>query len=83
MEQLLSGFLVTILTQVAKKTQNIPINEGEKGKIRTLVVVLSTVTTLATAYLDGSLASSSALQLVADSLSTWIYSVIAYHGIVK
>lgn len=83
MENVISGAVITVLTEVAKRVQAVPITAEQKGRVRILVGALSIVSALAVAYLDGSLASSGALTVVSNTISNWIFATIAYYGLVK
>jgi hypothetical protein len=55
MENALIGGLVTILTQLLKTAPAVPLNEGQKGKIKVFVVLISSVCAVAMAYVTGDL----------------------------
>lgn len=80
MENILTGLITTALTEGAKKIQAVPINEGQKARIRTLVLVLSTVGAVAEAYLSGHLETSALIPIVASSAVNFLISTITYHG---
>lgn len=79
----ISGVIVTLITEGLKKIPGIPVNDGEKAKIRTIVVILSLVCGVVVSYLDGSLATSGAVAPLVDSVTSWIYSTVFYHGAVR
>lgn len=58
MENALIGGLVTILTQLLKKAPAVPLNEGQKGKIKVFVVLISLLCVVAMAYVTGDLTNS-------------------------
>ena len=55
MENALIGGLVTILTQLLKKAPAVPLNEGQKGRIKIFVLLISSVCAVAMAYVTGDL----------------------------
>jgi hypothetical protein len=57
MENALIGGLVTILTQLLKKAPAVPLNEGQKGKIKAVVVIVSALCAVAMAYVTGDLSN--------------------------
>jgi hypothetical protein len=57
MENALTGGLVTILTQLLKKVPAVPLNEGQKGKIKAMVVIVSALCPVAMAYVTGDLSN--------------------------
>ena len=77
----LSGGIVLVLTQLAKKVSYIPINAGDKAKLRTLAAVLAVGVTLLTDFAQGNIASSSALQVIGESLTALIISQLGYAGV--
>ena len=83
MENAISGLVVTLLTQVAKNSPSIPVGKFEKGKVRALVVGLSLISAVATAYIDGTLLTGGVLNVVGDTIANWIFSIITYYGLVK
>lgn len=83
MEQIISGAVITLLTQVAKNVQVVPITAEQKGRVRGLVVGLSIVLALVTSFLDGNLASSDALLVVGNAIANWVFATVTYYGLVK
>lgn len=81
--QAITGFIISLLVEGAKRLQAIPISPTQIGRIRTFGVVLSVIATLITAYSQGQLVASNALPLVGASISTWLLSVLSYHGLIK
>ena len=55
MENAIIGGLVTILTQLLKKAPAVPLNEGQKGKIKAVVVIISALCAIPMAYVTGDL----------------------------
>jgi hypothetical protein len=56
MENALIGGLVTV--QVLKKAPAVPLNEGQRGKIKTVVVIVSAVCAVVMAYITGDLSNT-------------------------
>lgn len=83
MESFISGTIVTLLTQVIKKVPFIPVNEGNKLAIRGVAVALSVVSTLVMAWSVDGLALQNAVPIVAQSVYTYINSVVVYYGLVR
>ena len=77
----LSGGIVLVLTQLAKKVSYIPINSGQKARIRTFAAVLAIAVTLLTDYAQGNIANSSALTVIGESLTALIISQLGYAGV--
>lgn len=79
--QLIISIVVLYATQGVKKIQAIPINDGQKAKIRTFVGVSTFVLTALTAWLDGNLESVLSPQMIEVGFATgasWLVSHIAY-----
>ena len=77
----LSGIIVAALTQLAKKVSFIPINSGDTKKLRVLAGVLSIIAVLVTDFANGTLANSSALALVGNSIAAFVVSQLSYKGV--
>ena len=79
--QLVISMVVMYGTQLVKRTQAIPVNDGQKGRIRTFVGVSTFVLTALTAYLNGNLESVLSPQMIEVGVATglsWIVSHVAY-----
>lgn len=79
--QLVISILVMYGTEGVKRMQSVPINEGQKGRIRTFVGVSTFVLSALTAWLDGNLESVLSPQMVEVGVATglsWVVSHIAY-----
>lgn len=72
-----------VLVQVAKRVQVIPINEGQKVRIRIAVAVLSFLGSLGTAYLAGDFANTSVWEHVGNGIVNYIFSTGLYAGFLK
>lgn len=83
MESFISGAIVTLLTQTIKKVPYIPINEGNKLALRGVAVILSAVSTIVMAWLAGGLELQNTLPIVAQTIYTYINSVVVYYGLVR
>jgi hypothetical protein len=80
MDTLMTGAIVSLLTQGAKKLQAIPISSKQVGRIRILGLILSGIGTIAVAYGDGNLASLDFQSFVGETANNWITSVLMYYG---
>lgn len=80
------GSITTLLVEVAKRVQAIPVSRGQTFRLRVLAGGCSIALTLVTAYLNGTLASESTVNVAIMSLQTvasWLFSHVLYHGVVK
>jgi len=76
---LISGFVLSGAMKGAKKVQAIPIGEGQKGRIRIVLLVLSALVSFGNAYLSGELASETLLKPFVDSLVTFAYTQASHN----
>jgi hypothetical protein len=84
MQELISGSLVTIITQVLKKYPKFTlVNEGQIWRIRAVVGILSIAATIGGAYASGTLNDSATITLIANAIATYIFSTITYFGMVR
>ena len=81
--EMINGLIVSALTQIAKKVEKIPVNEGQTGRIRTVVFGLSLLVTALQAFLDGNLATSNVMPILATSIQNFIFANWAYISFVK
>lgn len=75
---LLGGVLLSLAMQGAKKAQSIPVNEGQKTKIRAILSVLSLVVGFGNAFLSGGLADESLIKPLVDSAITFAVTQLSY-----
>ena len=81
--QLAISLAVMFGTQLVKKAQAVPINDGQKARIRTFVGVSTFILTALTAYLNGNLESVLSPQMIEVGVATgfsWLVSHMAYKG---
>ena len=78
--QLVIGVIVMFVTQGVKKVQAIPIEEGQKTRIRTFVVIATFGLTALTAWLDGTLDSVVGPQMVEVGVATGITWLLTHLG---
>lgn len=83
MENAISGLVISLLTQGAKRLKGVPITDAQKFRIRGLMLVLSSIGALGIAYLDGTLLQSNAIDLVGSSLTNYIFAILSYYGFLK
>lgn len=83
MEQFISGLIVSLLTQGAKKMEAVPISEDQIGRIRILTGALSIVAALLVSYLHGTLSTDPVISTVGSALSTYLMSILSYHGFIR
>lgn len=79
--QLVVSVVVLYATQGIKKIQAIPINDGQKIRIRTFVGVLTFVLTLVGAWVNGNLSSAITPDMIQIGVGTgisWLISHLAY-----
>lgn len=81
--EMVNGLIVSALTQIAKKVEKIPVNSGQTGRIRGVVFGLSILLTGLQAFLDGNLATSNIIPILAHSIQNFIWSNLAYISFVK
>lgn len=84
METAISGLIIAGITQVIKKSPRITtFSEGDKLAIRSFAVLLSIVATLGLAFVDGTLSTANVSDLIGSSVSTFIFSVVSYYGLIR
>ena len=79
--QLIISVVVLYGTQLVKRIQAVPINDGQKTRIRTFVGVATFGLTVLTAYLNGNLESVLSPQMIEVGVATiisWGVSHLAY-----
>jgi hypothetical protein len=76
--EIMNGIIVSLLTEGAKKIQAIPVNSGQKARVRTLVFGLSFIVTALNAFLDGNLSTSNLIPIIANSVNGFLVSSIVY-----
>jgi uncharacterized transporter YbjL len=79
---LLSGVVTAGILQVAKKIDAIPLQEGDKAKLRMAAVVLSFGSTLTAAAANGQLASvdySGVVGLMSGAILNYVAATGSYH----
>ena len=81
--ELVSGFVLSWVMQGAKKIQAVPVNEGEKVKIRTILTVLSFVVSFGTAYLSGTLDSEELWRPVVGAVIVFASSQLNHVAFIK
>ena len=84
--QLIISIEVLFSTQWIKKAQSIPINDGQKLRIRTFVGVSTFILTALTAWLNGNLESVLSPQMLEVGVATgltWFVSHTAYRQFLK
>ena len=84
--QLVISIVILFSTQWVKRVQSIPINDGQKLRIRTFVGVSTFILTALTAWLDGSLESVLSPQMIEVGVATgltWFISHTAYKQFLK
>lgn len=84
--QLVISVVVLFGTQWVKQVQSIPINDGQKARIRTLVGVSTFLLTALTAWMNGNLESVLSPQMLEVGVATaltWFVSHTAYRQLFK
>lgn len=91
---IIAGFIISLVTEAAKRIQAVPVTPEQTTRIRAIAAVLSILSTLGVAYLNGTLTQATqaagfvadlnvAIYFIGSSLITWFTSVLAYHSLVK
>lgn len=80
---IINGFAISLITELAKRVQSFPISPEQVGRIRIFSGALSVISTILVAYLNGRLADASVVQIVYSSAATYLISVLSYHGFIK
>lgn len=75
---LLIGFVTLFLVQQAKKIEAIPVNDGQKARLRLVASGLSIGLNLFNAYLNGSLSDQALYQPLVEGGYSWLISHLAY-----
>jgi hypothetical protein len=85
MEQVISGFVVSLLTEVCKRVPSIPLNAQSTNIIRAVSALLSILSQVGMVMVQsgGDLSAVNWGNVGIASLITYIYSIVSYHGVVK
>lgn len=84
MEQMISGLVVSLLTEAGKRIPWIPLNGESINIVRLVSAVLSVLSQLGYALTNGvPLGSINWAGLGIASVITYVYAIISYHGVVK
>ena len=70
--------VLSLITQGVKKVEMIPINAGQKARIRTFVGVGAFILALTEAYLNGTLSSSPLLPILGDTIVNYVGASVTY-----
>ena len=84
--QVIISVVVLFGTQAIKKIQAIPINDGQKTRIRTFVGITTFVLTGVTAWLDGRLEDVIGPEVIEVGLATgisWLLSELGYRTLLN
>lgn len=81
--ELVSGVILSWVIQGAKKVQAIPVNEGEKTKIRTVLSIASVVVSFGYAYLNGNLADEALWKPVIGAAIIFATSQVNHFAFIK
>jgi hypothetical protein len=83
MEQIIAGVVISLITEIAKRVQSVPLNADQTNKVRAVVGGLSLIASLGMAYTQGGLATSNALPIISTAVGNYIFSILAYHGLIR
>ena len=80
LKPILLGVVTNLLIQWAKRAESIPLNAGQKGKIRMVAAGLSLVGSLLVNFTEGSLSSEQSVSAVTVLVDAGIGWLIAHSG---
>lgn len=77
------GILTSVLVEVAKKVQSIPLNEGQTARLRMASLILSILGTIIVRLQDHTLADPNFIGMLVQSAATYFMSHLTYTSVIK